>query len=150
MDLTTTKTQLTAPPPATGQRWRQARGLQFLGPVQGSGLKDPTFLVRRVDDQVVQLSELLHLVVRAVEPSRPAEQVADDVSAAYGRTLSVRGLEHLVTTRLAPLGLVVPDEAPEPLRPVRARPLLALTAKGTLVPSGRRSASSSPPRRSSC
>ena len=136
MDLTTAETQLTAPPPATGQRWRQARGLQFLGPVQGSGLKDPAFLVRRVDDQVVQLSELLHLVVRAVEPPRPAEQVADDVSAAYGRTLSVRGLEHLVTTRLEPLGLVVPDESPEPLRPARARPLLALTAKGTLVPAG--------------
>ena len=136
MDLTTAETQLTAPPPATGQRWRQARGLQFLGPVQGSGLKDPAFLVRRVDDQVVQLSELLHLVVRAVDPPRPAEQVADDVSAAYGRTLSVRGLEHLVTTRLEPLGLVVPDESPEPVRPARARPLLALTAKGTLVPAG--------------
>lgn len=126
--------QMTAPPPATGQRWRQARGLEFLGPVQGSGLRDPAFLVRRVDDQVVQLSELLHLVVRAVEPPRPAEQVAEDVSAAYGQTLTVGGLAHLVTTRLEPLGLVVPDEAPEPARSVRARPLLALTAKGTLVP----------------
>lgn len=134
MDLTTAETQPTAPLPATGQRWRQARGLQFLGPVQGSGLKDQAFLVQRVDDQVVQLSELLHLVVRAVEPPRPAQDVADDVSASYGRTLTVRGLEHLVTTRLEPLGLVVPDEAPDPVRAVRARPLLALTAKGTLVP----------------
>ncbi len=134
MNLTTADPSTTAPPPATGQRWRQARGLQFLGPVQGSGLKDPAFLVRRADDQVVQLSELLHLVVRAVEPPRPAEQVADDVSAAYGRTLTVDGLEHLVASRLEPLGLVIPDEAPEPVRAVRARPLLALTAKGTLVP----------------
>jgi putative peptide zinc metalloprotease protein len=134
MDLTTADHRRTAPPPATGQRWRQARGLQFLGPVQGSGLKDPAFLVRRVDDQVVQLSELLHLVVRAVEPPRPAEQVADDVSRAYGRNLTVDGLAHLVTSRLEPLGLVVPDEAPDPTRAVRARPLLALTAKGTLVP----------------
>ena len=134
MNLTTADQQTTTPPPATGQRWRQALGLEFLGPVQGSGLKDPTFLVRRVDDQVVQLSELLHLVVRAVEPPRPAEQVADDVSAAYGRTLSVDGLAHLVTTRLEPLGLVLPDESAEPTRSVRARPLLALTAKGTLVP----------------
>jgi putative peptide zinc metalloprotease protein len=134
MNLTTADHQMTAPPPATGQRWRQARGLEFLGPVQGSGLRDPAFLVRRVDDQVVQLSELLHLVVRAVEPPRPAEQVAEDVSAAYGQTLTVGGLAHLVTTRLEPLGLVVPDDAPEPARSVRARPLLALTAKGTLVP----------------
>lgn len=135
MDLTTAEHMTTEPPPATGQRWRQARGLEFLGPVQGSGLKDPAFLVRRADDQVVQLSELLHLVVRAVEPPRPAEQVAADVSEAYGRTLSAEGLAHLVTTRLEPLGLVVPDESPEPTRSVRARPLLALTAKGTLVPS---------------
>jgi putative peptide zinc metalloprotease protein len=134
MDLTTADHRRTAPPPATGQRWRQARGLQFLGPVQGSGLRDPAFLVRRVDDQVVQLSELLHLVVRAVEPPRSAEQVADDVSRAYGRTLTTDGLAHLVTTRLEPLGLVVPDEAPDPTRAVRARPLLALTAKGTLLP----------------
>ena len=134
MDLTTADHPTTAPPPTPGPRWRQARGLEFLGQVQGSGFKDPAFLVRRVDDQVVQLSELLHLVVRAVDPPRPPEQVADDVSAAYGRTLTVDGLAHLVTTRLEPLGLVVPDEAAEPTRAVRARPLLALTAKGTLVP----------------
>lgn len=133
MDLTTAD-HPTSPPRTTPPQWRQARGLEFLGPIQGSGLKDPAFLVRRVDDQVVQLSELLHLVVRAVDPPRPAAQVADDVSAAYGRTLTEEGLAHLVTTRLEPLGLVVPDEAPEPARPVRARPLLALTAKGTLIP----------------
>lgn len=140
MDLTTADHLTTAPPPSSApaarQRWRQALGLEFLGPVQGSGLKDPAFLVRRVDDQVVQLSELLHLVVRTVEPPRPAEEVAADVSAAYGRTLTAEGLAHLVTTRLEPLGLVVPDESPEPTRAVRARPLLALTAKGTLIPAG--------------
>jgi putative peptide zinc metalloprotease protein len=124
----------TAPSPATEPRWRRALGLQLLGPVQGSGLKDVAFLVRRSDDQMVQLSELLHLVVVHVEPPRPPADVAADVSAAYGRTLTVEGLEHLVTSRLQPLGLVLPDEAEEPLRPVRARPLLALTAKGTLIP----------------
>src|SRR5688500_13863321 len=118
MDLTTAEQMPTEPPPATGQRWRQARGLEFLGPVQGSGLKDPAFLVRRVDDQVVQLSELLHLVVRAVEPPRPAEEVAADVSAAYGRTLSAEGLAHLATTRLEHLGLVVPAESREATRAV--------------------------------
>ncbi len=129
-----TADQMTEPPPATEPRWRRASGVQFLGPVQGSGLKDPAFLVRRVDDQVVQLSELLHLIVRCVEPPRPPGEVAADVSAAYGRTLTVEGLAHLVTTRLEPLGLVVPDEAPEPAHALRARPLLALTAKGTLIP----------------
>ncbi|HEU5038875.1 MAG TPA: MinD/ParA family protein [Nocardioides sp.] len=123
-----------APATATEPRWRRALGLQLLGPVQGSGLRDPAYLVRRNDDQVVQLSELLHLVVVHVEPPRPAAEVAAAVSASYGRTLTVEGLEHLVTTRLEPLGLVLPEETEEPTRPVRARPILALTLKATLLP----------------
>ena len=77
--------------PATELRWRRALGLQLLGPVQGSGLRDVAYLVRRSDDQMVQLSELLHLVVVHVEPPRPATEVAAAVSAAYGRTLTVEG-----------------------------------------------------------
>jgi len=130
----TTADHLAEPRPATEQRWRRAMDLQFLGPVQGSGLRDVAFLVRRSDDQMVQLSELLHLVVVHVEPPRPAVEVAADVSAAYGRTLTAEGLEHLVTTRLQPLGLVLPAEAEEVARPVRARPILALTVKATLLP----------------
>lgn len=122
---------------ATGPRWRRALGLQFLGPVQGSGLRDPAYLVRRIDDQVVQLSELLHLVVVHAEPPRASAELAGAVSAAYGRTLTAEGLEHLVTTRLEPLGLLVADEAEEPQRPVKARPLLALTLKATLLPARR-------------
>jgi putative peptide zinc metalloprotease protein len=120
--------------PATELRWRRALGLQLLGPVQGSGLRDVAYLVRRSDDQMVQLSELLHLVVVHVEPPRPAAEVAAAVSASYGRTLTVEGLEHLVTNRLQPLGLVLPEESEEIARPVRARPILALTAKATLLP----------------
>ncbi len=122
-----------APPPTPEWRWRRAAGLQFLGPVQGSGLRDTAYLVRRTDDQVVQLSELLHLVALHVEPPRPSQEVAQAVSAAYGRTLTTEGLEHLITTRLEPMGLVLLDEDAEPLRPPRAQPLLSLTAKGTLI-----------------
>ena len=86
---------------------------------------------------MVQLSELLHLVVVHVDPALPAADVAEAVSARYGRTLTTEGLDHLVTTRLEPLGLVLPAEAEEPIRPVRARPLLALTLKATLFPAHR-------------
>ena len=100
-------------------------------------MRDPTYLVRRADDQVVQLSELLHLVVVHADPSRPAADVAAAVSERYGRTLTTEGLDHLVTTRLEPLGLVLPSEAEEPTGAVRARPLLALTLKATLLPAHR-------------
>jgi putative peptide zinc metalloprotease protein len=125
------------PSRAEESRWRQAAGLQLLGPVQGSGMRDPTYLVRRADDQVVQLSELLHLVVVHADPSRPAAAIAAAVSESYGRTLTTDGLDHLVTTRLEPLGLVLPDEAEEPTGSVRARPLLALTLKATALPAHR-------------
>ena len=121
------------PSQADEPRWRQAAGLQLLGQVQGSGMRDPAYLVRRADDQVVQLSELLHLVVVHADPSRPAADVAAAVSERYGRTLTTEGLHHLVTTRLEPLGLLLPGEAEEPTSPVRARPLLALTLKATLL-----------------
>ena len=121
------------PSRADEPRWRQAAGLQLLGQVQGSGMRDPAYLVRRADDQVVQLSELLHLVVVHADPSRPAADVAAAVSERYGRTLTTEGLHHLVTTRLEPLGLLLPGEAEEPTSPVRARPLLALTLKATLL-----------------
>src|SRR5215203_2477338 len=130
---TTTADQRATPPTTDERRWRQAAGLELLGPVQGSGMRDPTYLVRRADDQVVQLSELLHLVVVHADPSRPAADVAAAVSERYGRTLTSEGLDHLVTTRLEPLGLVLPGEAEEPTRPMRARPLLALTLKATLL-----------------
>ena len=137
MNPTTADHRATPSPQADEPRWRQAMGLEFLGPVQGSGMRDPAYLVRRADDQVVQLSELLHLVVIHVDPSRPAADVAAAVSARYGRTLTTEGLDHLVRTRLEPLGLVLPDEADEPTRPVRARPLLALTLKATLLTADR-------------
>ncbi|MCW2736978.1 MinD/ParA family protein [Nocardioides sp.] len=137
MNNTQTAHHTHVPSGATGPRWRRALGLQFLGPVQGSGLRDPSYLVRRIDDQVVQLSELLHLVVVHADPPRSSAEVADAVSAAYGRTLTVEGVEHLIATRLEPLGLVVAAEAEEPRSPARARPLLALTLKATLVPARR-------------
>lgn len=116
-------------------RWRLPSGLQVLGQVQGSGIREPTYLLRRGDGQVVQVSELLHLVVSAVDPRRSREQVADVVSGAYGRTLTAEGLTHLVEDRLAPLGLVESAAEHADVHP-RARPLLSLTLKGTLVRAG--------------
>ena len=114
-------------------RWRLPEGLQLLGQAQGSGIREPTYLLRRGDGQVVQVSELLHLVVSALDPARTPEQVASMVSGAYGRTLTTDGLTHLVEERLEPLGLVESSGADSTSSP-RARPLLSLTLKGTLVP----------------
>jgi putative peptide zinc metalloprotease protein len=119
-------------------RWRRTPDLEVLGQSQDSGLRDPTYLVRRWDDQVLQLSELLYLVLIHLEAFRTPEEVAALVSDAHGRTLTPAGLEYVVTTRLEPLGLAedVGDNAPPPStqRLPRANPLLALTVKGPIVP----------------
>ena len=123
---------------AAATRWRRTPDLEVLGQSQDSGLRDPTYLVRRWDDQVLQLSELLYLVLIHLEPFRSPEEVASLVSDAHGRTLTPAGLEYVVTTRLSPLGLA--EEAgdgptpPSTERLPRANPLLALTVKGTIIP----------------
>ncbi|TLM87173.1 hypothetical protein [Pseudarthrobacter sp. NamE5] len=126
----------TAPEEASDQRWAPAPGLVFLGQVEGSGLKDRSFLLKRGDGQVVQLSELLHLVMVAVSRDKPLPQAAREVSEAYGRELGADGLSYLLRTRLAPLGLVA-DAAASPAKAAgtpTADPLLALRLRGTLLP----------------
>ncbi|MGZ4579476.1 MAG: MinD/ParA family ATP-binding protein [Nocardioidaceae bacterium] len=115
-------------------QWRVPADLENLGPVKGSGLLQPSYLLRRGDGQVVQVSELLHLVVSEIQPGRTPAETASRVSAAYGRALTTEGLRHLVTTRLQPLGLVEPVAAPAGPPPPTAAPLLSLSLKGTLVP----------------
>ncbi|MCG2620458.1 hypothetical protein LVY72_00860 [Arthrobacter sp. I2-34] len=117
-------------------RWVRADGVQLLGAASGSGLVDTTYLVRRGDGQLLQVSELLHLVVRELAPGRAPEEVADAVTRSFGRRLSTEGLNQLISGTLSPLGLVAdgnrrPD--PEAVQP-RADPLLSLRFRGTLLP----------------
>ena len=114
--------------------WRVPDDLQRLGRVQDSALLTPHFLLRRSDGQVVQVSELLNAVVEEIEPSRSADEIAEAVSDAYGRTLTVEGLCHLVESRLVPLGVVEDTERPPATPPPTAIPLLSLSLRGTLFP----------------
>ena len=115
------------------QVWRVADGLQLLGEVRGSGLRERSYLMRRADGQVVQVSELLQLVVAALDPRRTTQEVLDAVSSAYGRRLTSEGLAHLLAHRLQPLGLVETTGGTV-ASPPKANPLLSLTMRGTLLP----------------
>lgn len=119
---------------AAPERWQRAAGVELLGQVSGSGLNHSTFLVRRPDGQVVQLSELLHCIVAHASSPLGADELADRVSQAYGRELDAEGLHLLATSKLEPLGLLeVPGTAVLVDAPT-ATPLLALRAKATVVP----------------
>jgi putative peptide zinc metalloprotease protein len=111
---------------------RLAEGVELLGEYQGSGYTQPPSLVRRPDGQVIQMSRLLYQVTCRIDGSRDPGAIADLVSEDLGLSLSGDQVRHLITSKLLPLGIVVAEGAPA--APPKANPLLALRARGTLLP----------------
>src|ERR1700760_1539781 len=120
------------PPPPPPQPPRLADGIELLGVYQDSGYDQPPSLVRRPDGQVIQVSALLYQVISQIDGVRGSAAIADAVSAEIGRSLTAEQVRFLVTAKLMPLGVVALPGAPA-VAP-RANPLLALRARGTLLP----------------
>ena len=111
---------------------RLAVGVELLGEYKDSGYTQPPSLVRRPDGQVIQVSALLYQVVCRIDGSRGPAAIAELVSANLGRTLSAEQVRYLITAKLLPLGIVAAGNAPAAAP--KANPLLALRARGTLLP----------------
>lgn len=119
---------------APAETWRRAEGVELIGPVQGSGLDHTTYLVRRPDGQVVQVSELLNIVLARADRPLESAELARRVSDDFGRELDTDGLRLLAESKLEPLGLLVRPDAVELAQLPTATPLLALRGKATLFP----------------
>ena len=111
---------------------RLADGVELLGEYQDSGYNQPPSLVRRPDGQVIQMSPLLYRVTCRIDGSRDPAAIAELVSEDLGRSLTADQVRHLITVKLLPLGIVADEGAPAV--PPKANPLLALRARGTLLP----------------
>jgi putative peptide zinc metalloprotease protein len=111
---------------------RLVDGVELLGEYQDSGYRQPPSLVRRPDGQVIQMSPLLYQVTRRINGSRDAAAIAELVSGDLGRTLSADQVRQLIAAKLLPLGVVARPGAP--VAAPKANPLLALRARGTLLP----------------
>ena len=124
------------PPPAGGpgpvEAPRLADGVEMLGEYKDSGYSQPPSLLRRPDGQVIQVSALLYQVVCRIDGCRGPTAIAELVSADLGRTLSADQVRYLMTAKLLPLGIVAAENAPAAAP--KANPLLALRARGTLLP----------------
>jgi putative peptide zinc metalloprotease protein len=118
--------------PGPSEPPRLADGIELLGAYQDSGYDRPPSLVRRADGQIVQMSPLLYLVTSRIDGARDQVAIAGLVSEDLGRTLSAEQVGLLLTAKLIPLGIVAAENAPA-VAP-RANPLLALRARGTLLP----------------
>jgi len=128
----------TAPalPPAGGsgiaEAPRLAEGVELLGEYQDSGYSQPPSLVQRPDGQVIQMSALLYRVACRIDGFRGPAAIAELVSDDLGRSLTADQVRYLISSKLLPLGIVAGEGAPA--APPRANPLLALRARGTLLP----------------
>jgi putative peptide zinc metalloprotease protein len=127
----TTEPEHTAPTSQSGAP-RLADGVELLGEYQDSGYSRPPSLVRRPDGQVIQMSALLYRVTSRIDGSRDPSTIAELVSADLGRSLTADQVQYLITAKLLPLGIVADEAAP--VVPPKARPLLSLRARGTLLP----------------
>ncbi len=127
----------TTPPvdaaPGCGQVPRLAEGVELLGEYQNSGYSQPPSLIRRLDGQVIQMSPLLYRVICWIDGSRGPDAIAERVSEDLGRSLNADQVRYLITAKLLPLGIVVVAEGTPAAAP-KADPLLALRARGTLLP----------------
>ncbi len=118
---------LTVPP---GQSMDQilparAQGVELIGEMQGSGYCEPPALVRRADGQTLQLTRLLYLLLSAIDGRRSLEEIAQEVSAGFGRKVSVGNVASLIDSQLRPLGLLELADGSQPAVK-RSNPLLSL------------------------
>jgi putative peptide zinc metalloprotease protein len=121
------------PPTPTSDAWPQLlNGTALLGRFAGSGLREPPYLVRRRDGQIVQLSQLLYTIASCMDGRELAE-----IAAAATERLDLRVrpelIAHVAEHKLAPLGLVAYRDGTEP-RLERLNPLLALRFRAGIIP----------------
>src|SRR6478752_5622062 len=106
----------------------RADGVELIGEMVGSGYREPPALARRGDGQTFQLTPLLYLVLETVDGRRGYDEVAQRVSAAYGRTVTPDNVRTLVDQQLRPMGLLTRPDGSQP-EVKKSNPLLALRFK---------------------
>ena len=112
---------------------RLATGLELIGRYEDSGFKDPPYLARRADGQVIQMPLLLFLVAETIDGEREYGEIAERVSKLFGRRLDADGARLLAEEKLRPLGIVAEPDGSTPELP-KVDPLLALKMKTAVVP----------------
>src|ERR671910_2417280 len=129
-------TQVREPAPgasASGPPPRLAEGIELVGEYQESGFKEPPYIARRSDGQMVQLPRLLYALAEQIDGRRDYPQLAESLSEAIERQVGAEDVQMLVEEKLRPLGILAqPDGSSPELQ--QADPLLALKFRAALVP----------------
>ena len=112
---------------------RRADGVELLGRYEDSGFKDPPYMVRRVDGQIIQLPHLLYVIAEAADGSRDYSALADEIKCRLNVLLAPEDVGFLVEKRLGPLGVLVGPGSSSP-KLERVDPMLALKLRVAVVP----------------
>jgi putative peptide zinc metalloprotease protein len=136
--MTTEITLRDAGQPSAGARCLLP-GAELLGQAEGSGLREPPYLIRRPDGQVVQVSRLLYLVARYAEPNRDLAEIGRRAGGEMELRITGEQVGYLLDEKLHPLGVVSgADGTPPKLE--RVQPMFGLrTRTGVIRPGAVRS-----------
>lgn len=104
-------------------------GLELLGRFDGSGAKEPRYLIRRPDGKMVLVSHILYALVCAMSTSSAPDELARVVGTKLGRPMGPEGVEYLVEHKLSPIGLLDDQQTSS-----NAEPVLSLATGRAILP----------------
>jgi putative peptide zinc metalloprotease protein len=110
-----------------------ADGIELIGQFEDSGFKEPPFIARRADGQVVQMAPLLFALAEEIDGRRGYAEIAERLSHRIERGVTGEMAEMLIEEQLRPLGIVAGRDGSEP-ELQKVDPLLALKFRTKVVP----------------
>jgi putative peptide zinc metalloprotease protein len=134
MTGSTTQLQTSVSAAAPPEPPQLGEGVELLGPYQGSGFKEPRYLVRRPDGQVVQLPPVLYHVVEGAAEGHDDRAIAERLGETIDRKVSEDDVRFIVDEKLRPLGLVRHPDDEATLSTSKPDSLLTLKYKKALLP----------------
>jgi putative peptide zinc metalloprotease protein len=112
---------------------RLADGVELIGLFEDSGFKEPPYIARRADGQVVQMAPMLYALAEEVDGERSYEEVGTALSHRIQRGVTGEMAEMLIEEQLRPLGIVAPKDG-EHQELKKVDPLLALKFRAAVLP----------------
>jgi putative peptide zinc metalloprotease protein len=112
---------------------RLATDVELIGRFEDSGFKEPPFIVRRKDGQIVQLPPVLYALAEEVDGRRDTAQIAEALSHRIQRGVDAAMVETLLDGQLRRLGLVAQRNGVT-AEVAKLDPLLALRFRARIVP----------------
>ncbi len=112
---------------------RLCAGIELVGKFEGSGFKEPPFIARRSDGQMIQMPPMLYALAEVVDGVADETELARRFTERIERQVEPDMVHQLLEEQLRPLGVVAPADGSEP-ELSKSDPLLGLRLRTKVVP----------------